>query len=123
MPAWYLILSLLCSINRIHFAHAHDELLVGDHDHDHDHSHDHKGHKCSDHHGSIIKGVNLLQQHVAYKNHPYDKSAQYSNESYVEGQETDNTQRRRTLSESETSPIRVSAYYDPITIGNGLSSK
>ena len=75
-------------------------------------------HNHADTHNTVIKGVNLFQQTVPYANHPYDPSSK----AYFEGQETDNTQRRRTLSESETSPIRISAYYDPDTITNTLSA-
>ena len=105
MPSWPFILLLAIWL---HFCCAHEELL--------------HVRKCSDHHHTIIKGENLFQQHVPYKNHPYDKS-NHTRTHYSEGEQTDNIKRRRrALSDSETAPIRVSAYYDPTSITNGLTS-
>ena len=79
------------------------------HDHHHDHS-NHRIHECANHKQDIQKGVNLHQIHVPYKNHPYERIITDNIED-----EYSNT-RRRALSESETAPIRISAYYDPDTI-------
>merc|ERR1719464_1190755 len=54
--------------------------------------------------------------HVPYHNHPFDKRITDSS-----ADSTPST-RRRTLTESETAPIRVSAYYDPDSITNARSA-
>eukprot|EP01083_Nonionella_stella_P015131 42353_1 len=77
---------------------------------DHAHAHGNKMHKCSGHHDNIVKGVNLFQQEIHYNNHPY--SPEFTLTRHNEEQED----RRSLLSQSQVSPIRISAYYDPITI-------
>ena len=88
------------------------------HTDDHQHHPTRRIHKCSDDHHRIQKGVNLHQIHVPYKNHPYDKTIKPSSAT----QTNPSNRRRSLLSEAETSPIRVSAYYDPATIENARTA-
>eukprot|EP01083_Nonionella_stella_P165049 548107_1 len=72
-------------------------------------------HQCSSHHHTIIKDVNLFEQQTPYKNHPYSQS-------HAPHEHNEATQRRSLLSPSQVSPIRISAYYDPITFSARLSA-
>ena len=72
-------------------------------------------HECANHKRDIIKGVNLHQIHVPYKNHPYDTTISPEDEQQP-------STRRRGLTESQTAPIRVSAYYDPVSVTNARSA-
>eukprot|EP01084_Bolivina_argentea_P253787 426442_1 len=64
---------------------------------------------CSDHHHTIVKGINLFEQFIPYKNHPYAKNTHSSSH-------TQSTERRSLLSPNEVSPIRIGAFYDTKTI-------
>eukprot|EP01084_Bolivina_argentea_P107897 192866_1 len=65
----------------------------------------HVVHKCA--HDEIYKHHKLTEINVPYENHPYDTTINEINNEHNS---------RRLLSPSTTSPIRISAYYDPLSI-------
>lgn len=92
-------------------------LLASGHEHEHD---DHLGkiHKCE--HDEHVRKEELRQMFMNYDNHPYQKSIEipHRNEEIINIQED----KRRLLTESETSPIRISAYYDDSVTGTLTSN-
>eukprot|EP01084_Bolivina_argentea_P165405 287356_1 len=66
-------------------------------------------HKCSSKHHDIIKGKNLWQMNMQYKNHPYHQ---------IDNSSSTTNQHRLLLSQNEVQPIRISAYYDTDSISN-----
>eukprot|EP01084_Bolivina_argentea_P144858 254053_1 len=91
-------------------------LTISDHHIDrHKHSHPGIVHECSNHHQSIIKGVNLHKVHVPYDNHPFSKDRTPATPDH------ETSTRRSMLTQSDTSPIRISAYYDPTSVTSRLS--
>lgn len=80
------------------------------HDHEHIEQHDRnrhgKIHQCS--HDEHMEGQELKEVFMNYENHPYDATSQHNNA-------------RRLITEAESQPIRISAYYDPSSIGPGIN--
>lgn len=137
------MLSLLAATLFISSALSHEH--HGDHHRDHDGDHhgqhhhgEHKPHHECTHgeDGHIKKGENLFEMNMKYKNHPYAAKKQEAEDALKsildpvfpsktsQDNEPSQERRRSLLESSEVQPIRISAYYDPVSIlnNNALNS-
>eukprot|EP01084_Bolivina_argentea_P165407 287368_1 len=89
----------------------------------HKHNEHQPHHECTHDHDTIIRGENLHQFTIPYKNHPYDKTVQNAIKNMPNSSTSiNNKDRRSLLTKAQVQPIRISAYYDPNSITNHLSA-
>ena len=115
----------MCTLKLLKLVLSISTILLGS-CHEHEHA-DHLGkiHKCE--HDKHVKKEELRQMSMNYHNHPYQKSVEAihsRNEEIINIQEMKDIQenKRRLLTESETSPIRISAFYDDTVVAGSLTS-
>ena len=111
------IIHFILPLFTITFAHN-DKHSIFQHDHQHIDSNQishRKTHKCN--HDISTQTTKVTKSRINYENHPYSNSIEISA----------NSQQRSLLNipSSQTEPIRISVYYDPVTISttNGLTPR
>ena len=121
---YLLLFSVIVTTTFAHQHHSHHEHNDDNENHHHRHR---KGHRCShDHEIEMQQCSASTRNQVNYDNHPYDKTLDLSSIIKQNNQNPNESplskSRRSLLTDAETEPIRISAYYDPVTIStsNGL---